>query len=184
MDFEVARQFIDYVLNASIQRSDAVVLDFIGGEPFLEIELIDRICDYFKIRTYEMGSQWYWNYRISICTNGVNYSDEKIRKFLEKNRGKISVSITVDGIKEKHDLQRVFPDGSGSYDVIDKNIDLWLEQFPGSTKVTFASEYLHRRLQSAVTINVRDCAAFSFHAFNCAPTLYSSCFISSVPPKY
>ncbi|MCI8580010.1 MAG: hypothetical protein HFH04_04585 [Dorea sp.] len=93
--------------------------------------MIDRICDYFKIKTYETGSQWYWNYRISICTNGVNYSDERIQRFLEKNRGKTSVSITVDGIKEKHDLQRVFSDGSGSYDVIDKNIDLWLEQFPG-----------------------------------------------------
>ena len=124
MEFDIAKRFIDYVLEAPIKRADAVILDFIGGEPLLEIELIDKICDYFKIKTYELGMQWYWNYRISICTNGVNYSNKKIQKFIQKNQGKISISITVDGTKQKHDLQRVFPDGSGSYDTIDKNIDL------------------------------------------------------------
>lgn len=117
MSFETAKKFIDYVLNENIKYQDAVVLDFIGGEPLLEIELIDKICDYFKIETYKKNNQWFWNYRINICTNGVNYSDDRIQKFLNKNYGKVSLSITIDGIKEKHDLQRVFPDGSGSYDV-------------------------------------------------------------------
>ena len=63
-------------------KQHAVTLDFIGGEPLLEIELIDKICDYFKLKTYEMGISWYWNYRISICTNGVNYLDKRIQKFI------------------------------------------------------------------------------------------------------
>lgn len=28
------------------------------------------------------------------------------------------MTITIDGTKAKHDLQRVFPDGTGSYDVV------------------------------------------------------------------
>lgn len=31
-------------------KQHAVTLDFIGGEPLLEIELIDKICDYFKLK--------------------------------------------------------------------------------------------------------------------------------------
>lgn len=142
MNFSVAKKFIDYVLNSEMIKQHAVTLDFIGGEPLLEIDLIDAICDYFKVKTYEMGISWYWNYRISTCTNGVNYSDERIQRFISKNRNKISMTITIDGIKKKHDLQRVFPDGSGSYDIVKKNVDIWKKQFDASTKVTFASEDL------------------------------------------
>ena len=118
MSFEVAKKFIDYILSGAILLQDAVTLDFIGGEPFLEIDLIDQICDYFKLKTYNLGIPWYWNYRISVCTNGVNYNTEKVQRFIEKNKNKISVTITIDGVKEKHDLQRVFPDGTGSFDII------------------------------------------------------------------
>lgn len=74
--------------------------------------------------------------------NGVNYSDVKVQNFIKKNYGKIYISITLDGTKEKHDMQRVFPNGEGSYDIIRKNVDLWLKQFIGNTKVTFASDDL------------------------------------------
>ncbi len=143
MDFNVAKNFIDYILESdSIKHSNAVILEFIGGEPLIEVELIDKICDYFKIKSFEADHQWLWNYRISISTNGVNYSDEDVQNFIKKNYTKISLGMTVDGTKEKHDLQRVFIDGSGSFDTINQNIDLWISQFPPSTKVTFASDDL------------------------------------------
>ena len=142
MNFDTAKRFIDVLLTSNIKYSDAVILDFIGGEPLLEVELIDKICDYFKKTAYEHNHKWSWNYRISICTNGVNYLDEKVQNFIKKNYNKLSMTITIDGTKEKHDLQRVFPDGSGSYDIIEKGIEPWLKYFPGSTKVTFASDDL------------------------------------------
>lgn len=52
--------------------------------------------------------------------------------------------------QRKHDLQRVFPDGTGSYDAIHNNIELWLSQFYGSTKVTFSSEDLKYLKESVV----------------------------------
>lgn len=162
MTIDIAKKFIDYVLNSPIRKQEAVILDFIGGEPLLETELIDQICDYFKMRTYEINHDWYWNYRINICTNGVNYSDKRVQKLIRKNYGKISIGITIDGTKKKHDLQRVFPDGSGSYDIINKNIPLWLEQFNGSTKVTFASEDLCYLKESIIELwekGINDIAA-------------------------
>ncbi|OFK81141.1 radical SAM peptide maturase, CXXX-repeat target family [Peptoniphilus sp. HMSC062D09] len=142
MSFEVAKKFIDYILSDEIYRPEAVVLDFIGGEPLLEIELIDRICDYFIVSAYNKGSSWWWNYRISMTTNGINYDSGKVQAFIKKYYEKLNISITLDGNKEKHDLQRVFPDGRGSYDFVKKNMDLLLTQFTGATKVTFASDDL------------------------------------------
>lgn len=142
MSFETAKKFIDYIFTIKRPDQHAVILDFIGGEPLLEVELIDRICDYFKYKAFALDDEWYWNYRISICTNGVNYHTEQVQKFIQKNYNKISVTITIDGTKEKHDMQRVFPNGEGSYDIVAGNIPLWLEQFVGSTKVTFASDDL------------------------------------------
>ena len=53
----------------------------------------------------------------------------------------MSIGITIDGTKQKHDLNRVWKNGErGSYDDVVKNIPLWLEQFPGAaTKVTISS---------------------------------------------
>ena len=49
MTWDVAKNAIDYILtNENEFREDSVVWDFIGGEPFLEIDLIDKICDYLK----------------------------------------------------------------------------------------------------------------------------------------
>ena len=51
MSWEVAKQAIDYVLCREDEFSEeSVVWDFIGGEPFLEIGLIDRICDSLCLR--------------------------------------------------------------------------------------------------------------------------------------
>lgn len=141
MDFDTAKIFIDRLLETDeMSYLEAVILEFIGGEPMIEADLIDRIVDYFRLKAFELDHKWYWNYRISICTNGVNYSNSKVQELIRKNHNKISVTISVDGTKEKHDMQRVFPDGSGSFDKINDNIDLWLSQFRGSTKVTFASD--------------------------------------------
>lgn len=144
MSLEVGRRAIDYFLtNKDLFVSDAVVLEFIGGEPLLEIDLIDKLTDYFKIRAYELNHKWFTMYRISISTNGILYSNEKVQKFIKKNEGKVSIGISIDGTKEKNDLQRVYPDGRGTYDDIAKNIKLWQKQFPdATTKVTIGHDDL------------------------------------------
>lgn len=142
MSFDVAKQAIDYMLsNKKLFPEKSVIFDFIGGEPFLEIELIDKICDYIKIALYEKGHDWFNSYRFSFSTNGLMYNDPRVQKYIEKNRQHLSIGITIDGTREKHDLNRVYKNGKGSYDDVVKNIPLWLKQFPNaSTKVTISSE--------------------------------------------
>ena len=142
MSFEVAKKTIDYVLdNRKLFNESSVVWDFIGGEPFLEIELIDKICDYIKIRLFEKKHHWFNSFRFSFSTNGINYHEEKVQNFIKKNLNHLSIGITIDGTERKHDLNRVYKTTEkGSYKDVVKNIPLWLEQFPyGSTKVTISS---------------------------------------------
>ncbi|MCR5199032.1 MAG: radical SAM peptide maturase, CXXX-repeat target family [Prevotella sp.] len=150
MPWEVAKQAVDYLLGQEHQfREEAVVWDFIGGEPFLEIELIDRICDYLKLEMYRRHHHWFNSYRFSFSTNGINYHTEKVQNFILKNHRHLSVGITIDGTKRKHDLNRIWKtsDGpsdaaveKGSYGDVVRNIPLWLEQFPNAaTKVTISS---------------------------------------------
>ena len=55
MSFNIAKQAIDYILSRENEfAEESVVWDFIGGEPFLEIELIGNICDYIKTELYRL----------------------------------------------------------------------------------------------------------------------------------
>jgi len=139
MSWDVAKQAIDYILSHPVFNEQSVVFDFIGGEPFLEIDLIDKICDYLKVQMFALNHRWFNSYRFSFSTNGINYHEEKVQRYIEKNREHLSIGITIDGTQAKHDLNRVYKNGKGSYEDVVRNIPLWLEQFPhGATKVTIS----------------------------------------------
>lgn len=154
MTWDVAKQAIDYILDHESDMSEeSVIWDFIGGEPFLEIDLIDKICDYLKVEMFRRNHHWFNSYRFSFSTNGINYATDKVQHFIKKNHEHLSIGITIDGTKRKHDLNRIWKtaemekgivpkpeEEKGSYDDVVKNIPLWLKQFPGAgTKVTISS---------------------------------------------
>ena len=84
MKFETAKKFIDYILTADINFSDSEIIEFFGGEPLIEIALVDQISDYFKCKAYELGHKWAWNYRFNFATNGVNYSSPEVQSYIKK----------------------------------------------------------------------------------------------------
>ena len=154
MSWDVAKKAIDYILDHEKEMNEeSVVWDFIGGEPFLEIDLIDKICDYLKTEMYRRNHHWFDSYRLSFSTNGINYHTPKVQNFIKKNINHLSIGITIDGTQRKHDLNRIWKtpemeqgivpkpeEERGSYADVVRNIPLWLEQFPeGGTKVTISS---------------------------------------------
>ena len=79
MPWNVAKATIDYVLDHEKDPDfayESVIWDFIGGEPFLEIDLIDKICDYIKTELFRRNHHWFNSYRFSFSTNGINYPSE------------------------------------------------------------------------------------------------------------
>ena len=149
MPFSVAKKFIDYLLHADETNayinptiSPAIILDFIGGEPLLQIDLIDKIIDYFQDQAIKMHHPWATAYMVSICSNGILYFNPKFQDFIRRHRQHLSFSISIDGNKKLHDACRVFPDGSGSYDIAIKGVKHYREFWHGKmgSKVTLAPQ--------------------------------------------
>ncbi|GMQ62811.1 radical SAM/SPASM domain-containing protein [Vallitalea maricola] len=115
---------------------------FFGGEPMLNyktieatIKRVDEICEDRKIIPP----------KYSIITNGT-IMNEQIIDFL--NEHNISISISIDGLKELHDTARVFINGKGSFDKIKENLVLLKEygrQFPLYAECTIHKKHLQNK---------------------------------------
>ena len=121
MTFETAKRFIDDLLAdkyecATAKKSHAVVFDFIGGEPLLEIDLIEQICDYMVLNMIKLNHPWLYFFKISIGSNGLLYNTPKVQKFFNKYGNLLSLTISIDGNKQLHDACRVDLNGEGTYD--------------------------------------------------------------------
>ena len=163
MSWEIAKKAVDYILaHEQDFKEESVIWDFIGGEPFLEIDLIDKICDYIKTELFRLKHHWFNSYRFSFSTNGINYDTRKVQDFIEKNKSHLSIGITIDGTKAKHDLNRVWKgeEKKGSYDDVVRNIPLWLSQFPGAgTKVTVSTAdipYIAESVLHLYSLGIKD----------------------------
>ena len=124
MSLETAKKCVDLLFEEDAKKNPlvndeecaAIILDFIGGEPLLKIDLIDQIMDYFLTKAIELDHRWQTNYMISMSTNGVLGDDPKLQEFMNKYEGRFSLGVTIDGDKQAHDACRVDLNGNGSYD--------------------------------------------------------------------
>lgn len=168
MKFEYAKKLIDMLLSGDprlggyvdVKTSPGIIIEFIGGEPFLCVDLIDQICTYFYSEAIRLMHPWATKFCISICSNGVLYFDPKVQKFLNKWRNNISFSITIDGNKDLHDACRVFPDGTGSYDLAVAGSEDWMRRgyYMGS-KITIAPgnlQYVYDAIIHMIELGYKD----------------------------
>lgn len=147
MSKEVAEKAVDFILSDTsyVDTGDiaGVILEFTGGEPLLQIELIDHIIGYFNNKTLELNHKWFNKYMISISSNGLLYETPKVQEFINKYRDRLSIGISIDGNKQLHDACRVDLAGNGSYDRVYSAVQKMLTQYKNAkTKVTFSHENL------------------------------------------
>lgn len=149
MSLETGKKIIDLLINqweedkedAFINKSvKSLVFTFIGGEPFLEVKLIDSILEYFLIQCAERKCELSKGFQIGIATNGVNYFNEHVQNFLEKYKNFLNVTISIDGIKELHDMNRVNSSGKGSFDKAFQAFEANKKYGRQHTKMTFVPE--------------------------------------------
>ncbi len=132
MSFETAKELVDRLFDGEegfdkyvTKKSPGIILEFIGGEPFLQTDLIDKTVDYFRYKAIELDHPWATFYKLSICSNGTLYHTAEVQEFLKKHEEHLSFNITLDGNKQLHDSCRVFEDGSGSFDLAHSGIEDW-----------------------------------------------------------
>lgn len=125
MSFEVAKAAIEKYLTRE-EGPLAVSIDFCGGEPLLEFNLIKNLFEYFTTK-----GPWKKRFRFSLGTNGTIMTEEMKKWFNEHPCFQLSISL--DGTKEVHDYNR-----SGSYDVLIKNLNFF-RKYDQTVKMTISA---------------------------------------------
>ena len=111
MSYEVGRKALDFLIANSGNRRNLEV-DFFGGEPLMNWEVVKQLVAYGRSKEKEFNK----NFRLTMTTNGMLMTDEVV-DFLNKEMANVVLSI--DGRKEINDKMRPTRNGKGSsYDII------------------------------------------------------------------
>lgn len=141
MDFDIAYSIINNELNRK-DDYELVVLDFFGGEPFLQFELIKNLVE--KVRTEE----WEHEYIFSCCTNGTLVHGE-IQNWLIENSDCFVCVLSYDGTKEMQNINR-----SNSAGMID--LDFFLTQYGDeAVKMTVSPDTLSMLAEGVIFLQER-----------------------------
>ncbi|MDP3058100.1 MAG: thioether cross-link-forming SCIFF peptide maturase [bacterium] len=114
MDFETGKAAIDFLLKSSGSRRNLEV-DFFGGEPLLNFQVVKQIVAYGEKVQTEHGK----NIRFTLTTNATLLGKEEIDFLNEK---KMAVVVSLDGRPEINDRMRPFNGGHGSHESVSKAI--------------------------------------------------------------
>lgn len=110
MSFEVGKQALDFLVANSGHRRNLEV-DFFGGEPLMNWDVVKRLVEYARSIEKEHNK----NFRFTLTTNGMLIDDDVI-DFANKEMSNVVLSL--DGRKEINDRTRLDFAGNGSYDRI------------------------------------------------------------------
>ena len=114
MSIETAKKSVDLVFKSP---SQAIKIEFQGGEPFLNFEIVKHVVQYAN----KLNKVYRKNLEFVVCTNLLGLNDEILNYLAEH---KIWISTSLDGPKESHDANRITRKGSGTYDIVRKNIQI------------------------------------------------------------
>lgn len=110
MSFEVGKRALDFLIEQSGSRKNLEV-DFFGGEPLLNFDVVKQLVAYARSIEKEKGK----NFRFTLTTNGVLLNDEVIEW---ANKECYNVVLSLDGRKETNDRMRRTRNNKGTYDLI------------------------------------------------------------------
>lgn len=111
MTDDVAKKAVNLLFkNVSLNHQKRVAIAFFGGEPLLKWNLIQEIVG-FAEKNRPKNTKLHF----LLTTNASLLGKDKI-KYLKKHR--FSVMVSIDGPRERHNANRKFADGIGTYDLI------------------------------------------------------------------
>ncbi len=110
MNAEVGERAIDFLIANSAGRTN-LEIDFFGGEPLMNFDVVKHIVSYAREREKQADK----NFRFTITTNGLLLDIEK-EEYINQNMQNVVLSI--DGRREVNDKIRKNAAGVGVYDKI------------------------------------------------------------------
>lgn len=109
MSLDVARRAIDKAMELP---SDCLEIEFAGGEPFCELDLLKELVEYIESAAQAAGKR----VEIIAQSNGTLLTEEALR--LIGTAEKMEVGVSLDGPRNINDRVRFFASDEGSYDSI------------------------------------------------------------------
>ncbi|MHB9057524.1 MAG: thioether cross-link-forming SCIFF peptide maturase [Bacillota bacterium] len=110
MPADTARRAIDFLIAASGARRQ-LEIDFFGGEPLLDREVLFDVVPYAEKQAAGSGKA----FRFTLTTNATPLTDEVIA-FL--NAHQVALVLSLDGRPAVHDGMRPMRNGRGSYEAV------------------------------------------------------------------
>lgn len=146
-------------------KKNDFTFNFFGGECFLEVNMMEKICSYFIKKCDEDLSLYQERkdkFKIICQSNGTLLRTKKVKKFLKKWKDNLILFVTIDGCKELHDQCRLFKDTKQpTWEIVHQNI-LWYKhkyhKLP-ETKGTFTPEtikYLYKSYLAYKSLGYKD----------------------------
>lgn len=139
ISLETAISFVDALLDEEIPycntyTSCGLVLEFIGGEPFMEIELIDKVTEHLLKEALRRNHPWMSFIRISISTNGVLFNDPRVQEYVKKYRYWLSLGVSWNGGPDKLNIRNCFISADGELQ-LRKGVSLTEEEVDALTDI-------------------------------------------------
>ena len=140
MSFETAKKSINWIFNNIPKDTNKIEINFIGGEPLLEFNLIKQIFEYTKSQNPKV------NYTFFASTNGTLLTYD-IKKWFTTYKDLFCLGLSLDGIREVHNYNR-----SNSFDFID--IDFFIKTWPQQgVKMTLSEFSLENLAENIIYIH-------------------------------
>lgn len=142
---------LDYIVDNNLPN-DPINLLLLGGEPLLNKKALFKTIDIINQKYPEIKHL----IRFQMTTNGILLDDSTI-DFIEENR--IELSISIDGDRETHNLNRKSVNGKDVYDIIFRNMQKLLQRgISFAVRMTVTTNnvhFLYRNVQYFYELGIR-----------------------------
>jgi uncharacterized protein len=106
------RKAIDFLHRHSDEKKSEMLICFVGGEPLMNFPAIKAGVEHARSL---FGSRA----KFMLNTNGTMMNEVYAKWFVQNE---VMVRFSIDGTKEMHDANRIYPNGRGSYDDVMKGL--------------------------------------------------------------
>jgi len=136
MPVALALETVEFFIKRASKTKKPFV-QFYGGEPMLRFGEILEVVDRSKNLALAHGIEL----NFIIVTNGTHLGKREVEEVVKRN---ICLQISLDGPRPVHDLNRVYPQGKGTFDTVFDNIKFIYKNYP---------EYYKRSVLYSATIS-------------------------------
>ena len=111
---KILKELFPYLKKRGVSE---LVISFLGYESFLNFKTLSTIYD----QACSMCEKYQIKTSFKIFTNSF-YLTEEMYTWMEQNKSRLEIKVSLDGIKEDNDKRRVDFTGQGTYDVVVENL--------------------------------------------------------------